>query len=185
MKYARDLGPALIALAFLTGCDSTGRTVTPTQPSQPSTVETTTPTVTGEIIITSISPEPGTTVPVRACAPGTTMICADEPKLTVEVVIDGIDEHIPNAVLSVRFDECGYWGTAVPSTIAAGSRLSLTTSVISLSDHEGPAGAPAPAHCELPAVTSGIVVSLWRSGQPRMPPLLTQTFTKGYTFAMP
>ena len=48
-----------------------------------------------------------------------------------------MDGDIPNAVLSVRFDQCGYWSTPI-SLIAAGSRLSLTTSVISLSDHEGP-----------------------------------------------
>lgn len=112
------------------------------------------------------------------------MICADEPKLTFEVVIDHVDEEIPNAVVSVMFDQCGYWSTPVPA-VTAGSRLSLTTSVISLSDHEGPGGTPAPPHCEFPAVTAGIVVSLWRSGQPRTPPLLTREFANGYTFAMP
>ena len=95
-----------------------------------------------------------------------------------------MDGDIPNAVLSVRFDQCGYWSTPI-SLIAAGSRLSLTTSVISLSDHEGPGGAPAPPHCEFPAVTARIVVSVWRAGRPTEPPLLTREFTHGYTFVRP
>jgi len=184
MKCAQHLGTALAALAFLTGCDGNGRAPTPTQPSLPSSAAPTSPTVTGEITITSISPEPDATVLVRACAPETTRICADDPKLTFEVVIEQVDEEIPNAVLSVSFDQCGYWSTPVGS-ITSGSRLSLTTSVISLSDHEGPGGAPAPPLCEFPAVTAGIVVSLWRSGQPLAPPLLTQVFANGYTFARP
>lgn len=184
MKCARCLAIAFIALTSVAGCEGTGQVATPTQPSLPSPAAPTPSTVTGEIIITSTNPEPGATVPVRVCAPETTTICADAPKLTVEVVIDQVDEDIPNAVLSVRFDQCGYWSTPVGSLIA-GSRLSLTTSVISLSDHEGPGGAAAPPHCEFPAVTAEIVVSLWRSGQPLAPPLLTRVFANGYTFARP
>lgn len=173
------LGTALMALAFLTGCDGTGRIATPTDPSLPPPGAPTQPIVTGEITITSISPAPGATVPVRACGPET---CADEPKLTLEMVIEQVRENIPNAVLSVDFDRCAYWNTPVGS-ITAGSRLSLTTSVLYLSDHGAP-GTPAP-FCEFPAVTTGIVVRLWRSGQPFAPPLLTRVFANSYTFARP
>jgi hypothetical protein len=181
MQCARRLAIALMAVASITGCDDTSREFAPTQPSPARPASSPPSTVNGEITITSISPAPGATVPVRACAPETTPICSDEPKLTLEVVIKQVNEDIPNAVLSVRFGQCGFWSTPVGS-ITAGSRLSLTTSVISLSDHEGPGGAPAPPLCEFPAITAGIVVSLWRAGQPLAPPLLAQAFANGYTF---
>lgn len=179
----RHLGPALALLVFLTACDGNGRIAPPAQPSPPTPAPPSPATVTGHITITSISPQPGSTVAVRACSPHTTQLCADEPKLTVEVVIEQVSEDIPNAILTVSWDQCGYWSTPV-SGITAGTRRSLTTSVISLSDHEGPNGAPAPALCEFPAVTTGIVVSLSRAEQP-MAPLLTKLFVTGYTFARP
>ena len=181
MKCARHLGTGLMALAFLTGCDGAGRGSTPTQPSLPSPAATAPPAVTGEITITSISPEPGATVPVRACAPGSDRLCADQPQLTFDVVVD---RDIPNAVLTVRFDQCGFTSAPVTS-LTSHSRMTLTTSVIGLSDdgprHDGVGAVP---YCTLPAATTTMTVRLFRFGEPARA-LLTREFANAYTFVMP
>lgn len=177
MKYARHLAIGLVAFASLTACDVGGRGLAPTQPSPLPPA----PTVSGEITITSISPGPGATVPVRACALGSTRFCADQPRLTVEVVID---QDIPDGSLTVQFDRCGYAETPI-SALTAGSRISLTTSVIDLSD-DGPLhdGVGARLFCELPAVTTKTNVRLWRAGD-AVGPLLAREFANTYTFARP
>ena len=95
-----------------------------------------------------------------------------------------VDQDIPNASLTVAFDRCGFARTPVTS-LTAGSRTSLTTSVVDLSD-DGPLhdGVGAARYCEFPAATARVIVSLWRSGQP-VTPLLTREFPNAYTFAMP
>lgn len=181
MKYARCLAMAFLALTSVTGCDGTDRALTPTQPSPPAATPDPTSTINGEITITSISPAPGATVLVRACATGSARFCADHPQLTIDVVVD---QDIPNASLTVAFDRCGFARTPVTS-LTAGSRTSLTTSVVDLSD-DGPLhdGVGAARYCEFPAATARVIVSLWRSGQP-VTPLLTREFPNAYTFAMP
>src|SRR5688572_12046386 len=176
MKCAR-LVTALIAFVTLTACDG-GRGLVPLRPGPPVAVPE--ETITGEIRITSISPQPGATVPVRPCAPRSAQVCADSPLLTLDVVID-LD--IPDALLTVSFDGCGLATTPVTS-FTAGSRMSLTTSVIQLSD-DGPFhdSVGATLRCELPAVTARMFVSLWRAGQPARP-LLTREFDNAYTFGM-
>ena len=181
MKCAQHLGTALTALVCLAGCDGTGRFATPTQPSLPSPAAPTPPTVTGEITIASISPEPGATVPVRVCGPGATRFCAEQPRMTVDVVVD---QDIPNAVLTVHFERCAIARTPV-TALSAGRQISMSTSELELSD-DGPLhdGAGAAAFCPLPAVTTRMTVSLWRSGEPARA-LLTREFANGYTFAIP
>ena len=176
MNCAR-LVTALIAFATLTACDG-GRGLVPTRPGPPVAVPQ--ETIAGEITITSISPRPGATVPVRPCAPGSTQVCADSPLVTLDVVVD---QDLSDALLTVSFDGCGLATTPLASLIA-GSRMSLTTSVIHLSD-DGPFhdGVGATLRCELPAVTGRIFVSLWRSGQPARP-LLTREFENAYTFGL-
>ena len=176
MNCAR-LVTAFIALVSLTACDG-GQGLIPTRPGPPAAVPE--ETITGEIRIASISPQPGATVPVRPCAPGSAQVCADSPLVTLDVVID-LD--IPDASLTVSFGGCGLATTPVTS-FTAGNRMSLTTSVIQLSD-DGPFhdGIGAALRCELPAVTPRIFVSLWRSGQPARP-LLTREFAIAYTFGL-
>lgn len=176
MKCARLL-TTLIALVSLTACDA-GRGLVPTRPRPP--VADPQETIIGEITISSISPRPGATVPVRPCAPGSAQVCADSPQLTIDVVVD---QDIPDALLTVSFGGCG-WATTPITSIIAGTRVSLTTSVIHLSD-DGPFhdGVGAVKLCELPAVTTRMFVSLWRSGQPARP-LLTREFENAYTFGM-
>ena len=174
MTCARHLGTALMGLALLTACDGAGRGASPTPTSPPAAV-------TGEITISSISPEPGATVPVRACTPGSEMFCADQPQVTIDVVVD---RDIPNASLSVGFDRCG--SASMPlASLTAGSRVSLTTSVIYLSD-DGPLhdGVGARPFCELPAVTTKTIVGLRRAGDGNAA-LLTREFPNTYTFAKP
>jgi hypothetical protein len=93
------------------------------------------------------------------------------------------DLDIPDALLTVSFGGCGLATTPVTS-FKAGSRTSLTTSVIQLSDdrpfHDGVGAA---LRCALPAVTPRIFVSVWRSGQPARP-LLTREFAIAYTFGL-
>jgi hypothetical protein len=119
-------------------------------------------------------------MPVRACAPGSARFCADQPRLAVDVVID---QDIPSGSLTVHFDRCGYARTPVTSLIA-GSKVSLTTSVIELSD-DGPLhdGVGAALFCDLPAVTTKTIVSLWRSGN-AVRPLLTREYANTYTFGI-
>jgi len=145
MKYARCLAMAFLALTSVTGCDGSDRALTPTQPSRPAATPGPTSTISGEITITSISPAPGATVLVRACASGSARFCADHPQLTIDVVVD---QDIPNASLTVAFDRCGFARTPVTS-LTAGSRTSLTTSVVDLSD-DGPLhdGVGAARYCE-------------------------------------
>src|SRR5262245_8893701 len=98
MKHARHLGLALIALASLTACDFGSQTPVLTQPSPAATVTILPPPapVNGEITITSISPAPGATVPVRKCSAFSERFCADQPQLVIDVVVD---QDIPNASL--------------------------------------------------------------------------------------
>jgi len=181
MKYARYLAIAFMALTSVTGCEDTDRPLTPTQPSPPAPAPGPTSTINGEITITSISPATGATVPVHACAPGSTRFCADQPRMTLDVVVD---QDIPNAVLTVSFERCAIARTPV-TALSAGRRISMSTSVLDLSD-DGPLhdGVGAALFCAFPAVTTTMTVSLWRSGEPARA-LLTREFANGYTFAMP
>ena len=173
----RRIAPAILAVASVAGCGGGGVT-TPTSLPPPRPDPT---SVSGEITIASISPEPGATVHVRPCAEGSPRFCADHPQVTLEVLVD---QDIPNAVLTISFGGCGSAWTAVTS-LTAGVRTPLGTSVIDLSD-DGPLhdGSDATLFCELPAVSTRMFVSLWRSGQPATP-LLTRVFPHTYVFAMP
>jgi hypothetical protein len=181
MKRARCLPIAIMALASVTGCDSIGPELAPTQPSSQAPAPGPAATVNGEIIITSISPAPGGTVRARACAPGSARFCADQAQMAFDVVVD---QDIPNAVLTVSFERCAIASTPV-TALSAGQRIAMSTSVLDLSD-DGPLhdGVGAALFCALPAVTTTMTVSLWRSGEPARP-LMTRKFPNGYTFAMP
>jgi hypothetical protein len=178
MPCARHFGTALVALVCLTACNGAGPGLAPTGPGP---TPTPAPTITGEITIMSISPEPGATVPEHACGPGSTRFCADQPQVTFDVVAD---QDIPNATLTVSFGLCGSARTPVTS-LTAGSRMSMSTSRVELSD-DGPLhdGVGAALYCDLPAVTTRMIVRLWRSGN-SVTPLLTREFEHAYTFAIP
>ena len=180
MKYARYLTMAFMALTSVSGCGGSDRALTPTEPSPP--VPAPGPsTITGEITITSMSPAPGATVPVRPCATGSERFCADQPQMTVDVVVD---HDIANGVVTVSFERCAIGRTRV-TTLSAGRRTSMSISTLDLSD-DGPLhdGVGAALLCALPAATTTMTVSLWRSGEPARA-LLTREFANGYTFAVP
>jgi hypothetical protein len=179
MKYALSVAIAVMALTSVTGCGDTERAVTPTQPSSPAPGPTS--TINGEITIRSISPGTGATVPVHLCAPGSTRFCADQPRMTLDVVVD---QDVPDAVLTVSFERCAI-ARAPVTALSAGRRVSVSTPVLDLSD-DGPLhdGVGAALFCALPAVTTTMTVSLWRSGESARA-LLTREFAHGYTFAIP
>ena len=177
MKRARCLAIAIMALTSVTGCGGADRALSPTQPFPPGPNSA----LNGEITIASVSPAPGATVPVRPCAQGSARFCADQPQVILDVVVD---QDIPNAVLTVGFQRCAM-GTTPVTALSAGRRISMSISTLDLSD-DGPLhdGVGAALFCGLPAVTTTMTVSIWRSGAPARA-LLTREFANGYTFAMP
>lgn len=171
---------AIVLLALvLNGCDGrvgSAPTPLPQIPPPPPV-----PEVFGDLMLRSISPEAGATVLARPCAEGSARFCAEPLELSVEVVVD---RDLEDLMLTVKFDRCG---------IASSPTFSLTShtpaviklSRVDLSD-DGPAhdGVGAALLCELPAVTRQVMVSLWRTGQPRAP-LLARDFAREYWFRLP
>ena len=179
MNYARHLGAVLASLACFTACDSPGVGVSSVPPPPPPPP----PVVNGEITIKSLSPQPGTTVAVRDCSAsvGYFRICTDELQMTFEV---RVDQDISDASLIVSFGTCA---TAIssPIPIAADTPISVSMPVLELS-HSGPLhdGVDAALLCELPALTTNMVVRVWVPGRPSRA-VLTREFANSYTFAMP
>jgi hypothetical protein len=118
---------------------------------------------------------------VRPCAPGSARFCADQPQLSLDVVVE---EDIPSGLLTVGFDRCAT-ATTPSTTFTAGVRTELRASFLQLSD-DGPNhdGVGAALYCQLPATTQRMIVRLWRTGQPATP-LLTREFPNPYTFYSP
>ena len=181
MERTRNLAIALMMLPCVVGCDGTSRTLAPMQPSPPSNGPVPPSGIHGEITITAISPAPGATVPVRACAPGSTRFCADQPQLTLNVVVE---QDIPSALVTVGFDRCAT-ATTPSTSFTAGVRTELRASLLQLSD-DGPNhdDVGAALYCQLPATTQQTIVRLWRTGHPATP-LLTREFSNSYTFFSP
>lgn len=179
MNTSRRLATALVTLASVAGCAGTDRDVSPTRPSRPGPPPNPVSTVSGEITIRSLDPPSDAIVPVHRCAPGSPRFCADQPQITLDVVVD---QDIPNAIVWVAFDRCALGRTGV-TALSAGQRTSTSISALDLSD-DGPLhdGVGAALLCALPAVTTAMTVSLWRSDGTGGA-LLTREFANRYTFA--
>lgn len=164
----------LSALVALVGCG-------PSLPTAPSGPPPTPPPpvvpppapnpVVGEISVRSIVPGPGASFGVRDCTPPGNgedfkVVCSDGPRMTFDVVIN---RDIPAAILTVGFYDgnrrCGM-AYSDQTVVAAGTRFTLNTDSVDLSE-EG-----RPLICNLPATTTTLRVQLWSGGSM----FLTQDF---------
>src|SRR5262245_21882561 len=111
MTKARRLVITFAAAGALSACErkpawptrpSAHTPQTPSAPSAPAPAPAT-PSVTGDIRITSMIPEPGATLSVRDCTlPGSNYIflCVDHSQMTFDVVID---RDVPDGILAAGF----------------------------------------------------------------------------------
>jgi hypothetical protein len=172
----------LVALVAVFGCGDGGPTSPSTPPSAqpiPTPVPVPLPPPArgnGEIAIRSIEPASGASIKVQECVTnGYRWFCADEPRMTFEVVVD---RDIPDAALAVTFyvgvQRCGSaFAGSVP--LMAGSRTVLRASSLDFSDEERPLA------CNLPATTTKLVAQIWAPGRPSTL-LATREFEAAYSF---
>ena|SRR5688572_8820381 len=178
----------LLAIGAIVASSACGKS--PTAPSLSATTTALLPapapqqpvTVTGNIIVRSVTPASGSTVGVRDCGPFTMArdgnrathsmnICSDEPGVTVEVVVD---QNIPDAVVTVDFANetkvCGRAKTQ-PLALTAGSSTVVTTSRFNMYTIT-PYLEEEYISCGLPTVTTQVIVGLRRvsSDTPLLPP---------------
>ena len=170
MKVAR-VPLALVALSALTACEAPTRTApSPRAPSN-------------QIIMQSMSPSSGATLPVDKCRyyPSSFNLdfwemCADGLSLRFDVEFEA---DVTNAVITAGFysgsQRCGL-ATSQTAPLVAGSRTAFEATVILLSDES------VPLLCAVPAETSRVVVQLWERSRPATP-LLTREFAHSYRFS--
>lgn len=181
MNSTRQACAIVLFTLVLSGCN--GREVIGPAPTPPSQIPPPlpVPAVSGDLTLGSIRPEAGATVLVRPCADASTRFCADKLELSVEIVVD---QDLDGVSLTVKFDGCGF-ASSPTFSLASHRPAVINLSRVDLSD-DGPNhdGVGAALYCELPAMTRRVIVSLWRTGQARVP-LLTREFAREYTFARP
>lgn len=184
----------LLAAALACHQDGRGFAVNPlgptiTQPTGPPLPPTTVGN--GAIAIRSISPAPGTTIPVGICPPDPSAtfatLCTDSVHATIDVQV-GID--LAAASIAVGFFDgsrrCGVaWITRRPLAAAVTTSIDLPTVFLSTEMSEGAGSVPRLVQaCQLPATTSRIVVQVWRP-EDAVTPILAREFDTTYTFAEP
>ena len=177
MHRPTHLALLLAAVIALAACN--GPVESPVGPSGPvgaSPAPPPSPEITGNIVIRSIAPEPGTTIIVRNCSfagPAFPYLCADQLRLTLDV---RVDQDTPNGALSADF-------TAAGATCAhASERVTLTAGAQTTIRMEGAEVSSDGAlfRCPLPADTTRVVVRLSGSGRV----LLTREFAYNYRFVL-
>lgn len=179
MHRPTHLAGSLAAVIALAACNGpvespvgpsgpAGASSTPTPPPPPS------PEITGNIVVRSIAPEPGTTIIVRNCSWAEfPYLCADQLRLAFDVQVD---QDIPAGVLSAVF-------TAAGSTCAhASERVTLTAGTQTTIRMQGAeiSSDGALFRCPLPADTTQVLVRLSGSGRV----LLTREFAFNYRFVL-
>jgi hypothetical protein len=167
------LGIGTLVAAAACGKSLTGPSLSTTTTSLPPVAAPPQPvTVTGNIIVRSVTPASGSTVRVRDCgafptardgnrAAHSMYICSDEPGVTVEVLVD---QDISDAIVTVDFaNETGACGRATtrPLTLTGGSRTVVTTSRFNMYTTT-PYMEKEYITCALPTVTTQAVVGLRR-----------------------
>ena len=178
----------LLALGALVASSACGKSPTGLSPSAPTTSLPSAPappqpvTVTGNIIVRSVTPESGSTVWVRDCGLFTTArngnraahsmnICSDEPRVTVEVLVD---QDIPDTVVTVDFANetrvCGRARTQ-PLALTGGRSTVVTTSRFNMYTTT-PYMEKEYISCGLPTFTTQMVIGLRRASSdvPLLPP---------------
>jgi hypothetical protein len=177
MINSTRLGTVLVMLAnaMLAGCGLSS-------PSAPSTVSQTPTTLSsplGMVALTTNRPD-GATLEVKAC-PGeeNPIPCSGELELTFLVVLN---RDIERARVWTEFYDatgrlCG--GASTPFVaLKAGAAVTMTASSVYLHLRGGET-----SQCALPLQTTRMVSHLWDWAGPG--DLLTQEFSKAYTFAIP
>jgi hypothetical protein len=176
MKAAR-FPLALVALSALTACEAPTRQRSPI-PTAPSP-----PAPSSQIIVQSMSPSAGATLPVDKCRyyPSSFNLdfwemCADGLSLRFDVEFEA---DVTNAIVTAGFysgsQRCGL-ATSQTAPLAAGSRTAFEATVILLSDES------VPLRCAFPAETSRMVVQLWERSRAATP-LVTREFAHSYRFS--
>ena len=126
----------------------------------------------------------GATLVVNPCRSeeGDSFTCSRDLQLTFSVVLN---RDIGRAIVSTQFYTTADHLCAVANTeiapLTAGTPLTLTASTVSLQL----LGSLTPPECGLPVRTTRIVAHLIQDGGPAVGYLLTQEFTKAYTFGNP
>ena len=176
MHRPTHLAALLAAVIALAACNGTVESpVGPSGGAGPSsTPPPPSPEITGNIVVRSIAPEPGTTLVVRNCSWAEfPYLCANELRLAFDVQVD---QDVPAGVLSAVFTSggstCAYGSERV--TLAAGTQTTIRIQGAEISS-DG-----ALFRCPLPADTTQVVVRLSGSGRV----LLTREFAHNYRFVL-
>ena len=161
----------ILASGLLAGCGASS-------PSTPSLLP-----LAGTVDLTTNHPE-GATLVVNQCVDeeGNPFTCTRDLQMTFSLVLN---RDIGRAIVSTQFytttDQlCAVANTEVAS-LSAGTPLALTASTVSL----WLLGRFTSPECGLPVQTTRMVAHLIQDGGPAVGDLLTQEFTKAYTFVNP
>jgi hypothetical protein len=145
----------------------------------------------GTIAIRSISPAPGTAIPMETCPPGPsamfTTLCTNAVHASIDVQADF---DLAAASISIGFSDgarsCGVaWITRQPLAAGVTTSIDLPTVFLSKELSEGAGSIPQLVQpCQLPATTSRIVVQVWRL-ENAVTPVLAREFDRAYIFVEP
>jgi hypothetical protein len=163
---------ALLILAggLLGGCGAS--------PSTPSLMP-----LAGTVELSSNHPD-GATLVVNPCLEeGDWFPCSRDLQMTFSVVLN---RDISRAIVSTQFYTAAGHLCATANTqtasLSAGTPLTLTAAAVYV---RLPGTSTSPEMCALPMQTTRIVAHLIQNGGPAVGDLLTQEFTKAYTFVNP